>query len=319
MANWRLAESLKKLREQINETYPTRSKASDGSIGDERHQASASSDHNPHVKDPSGQGIVTAIDITNDVNAGFDAKLLADALVESRDPRIKYIIFNRRMVSSYPAHGRPAWTWRNYTGANPHSKHIHISVQPERRLYDSREDWHTGAQASRAADIQQPGEAIAIAAKPEPPPAEPVSEKTVNIEGDSINIKTSEGAKPPETVLIEKPAPVGFVSKIKKQITGLLGGGITADVVTEKAAKAQALGLSGETWKRIFYFAVVAAAVYLAYMLVHHILEWKREKDLSKELIAANTTPSNTVMLVSKAEAAELASAKDSTVKVVTR
>ncbi|MGB4989147.1 MAG: hypothetical protein WBO10_07930, partial [Pyrinomonadaceae bacterium] len=64
--SWRIAESLKKLREQINAEWPGRDKASDGGIGDAAH-ASRSSDHNPWVKDSRGQGVVTAIDIDEDL------------------------------------------------------------------------------------------------------------------------------------------------------------------------------------------------------------------------------------------------------------
>ena len=132
---WRVAKSLIRLREQINEMAPNRSKASDGTIGDAAH-ASRSSDHNPWVKD-GNIGVVTAMDITNDVAHGCDAQALVDTLVNSRDPRIKYIIWNRKIVNSrvHP------WVWRNYTGVNPHTKHFHLSVLPDKVLYDSTESW----------------------------------------------------------------------------------------------------------------------------------------------------------------------------------
>ena len=43
---WRVAKSLLKLKEQVNQAFPDRSKDSDGTIGDEHHSARAS-DHNP--------------------------------------------------------------------------------------------------------------------------------------------------------------------------------------------------------------------------------------------------------------------------------
>lgn len=145
MSAWRLAESLKKLREQINAAYPNRSKASDGSIGDAAH-ASRASDHNPWVRD-GNMGIVTAIDITHDPAGGCNAEKLAQSLVASRDSRIKYLIWNKRMVSSYAAHGVPAWTWRRYSGSNPHTKHLHISVHPGKVHYDSTLPWSIGVDA----------------------------------------------------------------------------------------------------------------------------------------------------------------------------
>lgn len=132
---WRTAESLKTLRDQINAMAPHRSKASDGTIGDAQH-ASRSSDHNPWVTD-GGIGVVTALDITHDPLNGCDAGKVVDAIVANRDKRVKYIIYNRRIISSavHP------WTWRTYSGTNPHTKHCHISVKSDKTNYDSTADW----------------------------------------------------------------------------------------------------------------------------------------------------------------------------------
>jgi hypothetical protein len=132
---WRVAKCLEVLREQINKASPSRSKASDGTIGDESHQ-SRDSDHNAWVKDGS-MGVVTAMDITHDPAHGVDAGKLAEALRVSGDPRIKYIISNRRIANPSIAGG----AWRPYTGSNPHDKHFHISVQPTKALYDSMAAW----------------------------------------------------------------------------------------------------------------------------------------------------------------------------------
>jgi hypothetical protein len=132
---WRVAESLERLLEQINQMAPDRSKASDGSIGDAAHQ-SRDSDHNPWVTD-GNIGVVTARDFTHDPKHGCDAQKIADSIVASKDKRVKYLIWNRRIVSSQVQ----PWKWRNYTGANPHNKHIHISVLPDKAKYDDRSDW----------------------------------------------------------------------------------------------------------------------------------------------------------------------------------
>jgi len=136
---WRVAESLDVLLEQINKLSPNRSKASDGSIGDPRHQAEASSDHNPHVV-YKGVGVVTARDFTNDPDHGIDSEKLANALLASKDPRIKYIISNKKIASG-TGQGHPAWAWRPYTGANPHNHHCHISVKPDPKLFDDTAPW----------------------------------------------------------------------------------------------------------------------------------------------------------------------------------
>lgn len=142
---WRVAESLQRLLEQVNQMAPGRNKASDGSIGDPRHQSRAS-DHNPWVLD-GNVGVVTARDFTHDPRNGCDAQKIADSIVASRDPRVKYIIWNRQICNSKTQ----PWTWRRYTGANPHNKHVHISVLPEKAKYDSRADWQlTQTQLERA-------------------------------------------------------------------------------------------------------------------------------------------------------------------------
>lgn len=132
---WRVAKCLEVLREQINKAAPGRSIASDGTIGDESHQ-SRDSDHNAWVKDGS-MGVVTAMDITHDPAHGVDAGKLAEALRVSGDPRIKYIISNRRIANPSISGG----AWRPYSGSNPHDKHFHISVQPSKAFYDSTAAW----------------------------------------------------------------------------------------------------------------------------------------------------------------------------------
>lgn len=85
---WRLAKSLERLRAQVNDIYPSRSKLSDGTIGDAAH-SKRKSDHNPD-KD----GVVKAIDLTHDPLNGLDCGKLMQALVEGKDRRISYMIFN---------------------------------------------------------------------------------------------------------------------------------------------------------------------------------------------------------------------------------
>jgi peptidoglycan hydrolase-like protein with peptidoglycan-binding domain len=132
---YRLAKSLDKMRDQFNKHSPHRNKASDGWIGDAKH-AATTSDHNPWVKDGS-VGIVTALDITHDPKNGVDTWAIAEHLRKGRDPRIKYVISNKRIFSSTTS----PWTWRNYTGSNPHSSHIHVSVNSGKHHYDDMKEW----------------------------------------------------------------------------------------------------------------------------------------------------------------------------------
>lgn len=137
--SWRVALALDTLLDEVNARAPKRSTASDGSIGDADH-ASRTSDHNPWVPPPNG-GVVTARDITDDPANGHNATELAEFLRLSRDPRIKYVIDQGRMFSSYPTSTCPAWTWRSYSGVNAHLQHTHVSVQPTPSLYDSTRPW----------------------------------------------------------------------------------------------------------------------------------------------------------------------------------
>lgn len=134
---WRVAKSLDQLLKQVNEKWPSRSKVSDGSIGDAAHSA-RTSDHNPN-----DAGVVCARDFTNDPTTGPVARGLAEALIASRDNRIKYIISNRQICSG--ADGPSPWKWRKYNGANPHEHHMHISVRATAFFYDNVVPWDLSA------------------------------------------------------------------------------------------------------------------------------------------------------------------------------
>jgi hypothetical protein len=138
MVAWRLAESLVKLRSEVNMRWPNRSKSSDGSIGDAAH-SSRSSDHNPWIADPPGPHVVSAIDITHDPKSGCDSYALAEMFRLSRDKRIKYVISNGKIFSG--ADGPSAWVWRKYNGSNKHDHHVHISVEDSKSKYDSKTPW----------------------------------------------------------------------------------------------------------------------------------------------------------------------------------
>lgn len=131
---WRLAPSLVALVNQTNTRWPRRSRISDGSIGDARHQGLVS-DHNP------SNGFVRAVDITEDAVNGPDLWALWNHLVATRDRRVKYLIYERRIIKSYlDGAGRPAWVAQPYGGINAHERHLHVSVL---ELDDTR-PWYAG-------------------------------------------------------------------------------------------------------------------------------------------------------------------------------
>ena len=120
----RLSKAAIQLREQFDDQFPERDRASDGWIADIRHLRAGKSDHIPDV-----QGWVRAIDIDADLSGRSKPEIMPDLADEirkfaksDRKKRIAYIIFNGRIAS--PILG---WKWRKYTGANKHTKHAHIS------------------------------------------------------------------------------------------------------------------------------------------------------------------------------------------------
>lgn len=154
MADWRPAKCLETLRAEVNAKWPGRSTASDGIVGDASHR-SRSSDHNPWVDD-GGMGVVTAMDITHDPAHGLDSQKLAEALVQSKDPRIKYVISNRKICSGSDQ-DKPAWVWRDYPvppNRNPHNHHVHISVKSDKAFYDSTQPWGLTGVAPPGPDTQ---------------------------------------------------------------------------------------------------------------------------------------------------------------------
>lgn len=135
----RLARCLITLYDQVDARWPHRSKAIDGSIGDEKHQVRVS-DHNS-----GADGVVEAIDITHDPAGGFDSYKFAETLRLARDPRVEYVISNGRI---FYAGGKQAWQWQRYTG-DPHSAHVHVSCQPDPAVYDIASPWVIERAATR--------------------------------------------------------------------------------------------------------------------------------------------------------------------------
>lgn len=142
----RLVKSLATLRAQVNQLAPKRSKVSDGWIGDTKH-AARKSQHNP-----DGDGTVDAVDITHDPKNGMDADKLAEAIRTSKDKRVGYVIYNSRIFSG--ATGKQPFVWRKYTGANAHTKHVHIDVIDKHQ--DDTTPWKIDAAFGKASPVAKP-------------------------------------------------------------------------------------------------------------------------------------------------------------------
>jgi hypothetical protein len=119
-----LCKAGQQLREQFDDSFPDRDRASDGWVADARHVAAGTSDHIPHPE----TGVVYAIDVDRDVSGTTKPDLMPDIANQIRlaakagDKRIAYVIFEGRIASS-----RMGWRWRKYSGSNPHNHHCHIS------------------------------------------------------------------------------------------------------------------------------------------------------------------------------------------------
>ena len=124
--SWRLARSLETLRASVYQRWPG---TTVGAIGDTRH-CPGTSDHCPNAA-----GVVRAIDLMD----GRAADVLWEEFLRLRDQRMKYMIHDSRIVNRTVS----PWVVRNYSGDNPHAKHIHISVSNRAALYDDPSAWLT--------------------------------------------------------------------------------------------------------------------------------------------------------------------------------
>lgn len=96
---------------QATAIFPLRMKASDGLLPSAAHiHQNPNSDHNGGY----------AVDLTHDKIAGIDCADLFLKLQE--DKRVKYLIFKGQIWSKEKGTD-------NYTGPNPHNKHLHISIK----------------------------------------------------------------------------------------------------------------------------------------------------------------------------------------------
>jgi hypothetical protein len=99
---------------QATAIAPLRMKASDGLLPSNAHlKQSPTSDHNTGL----------AVDLTHDPKNGIDCADIFQKLKE--DKRVKYLIFKGKIWSKEKAKQGD----RQYTGSNPHNKHLHISIE----------------------------------------------------------------------------------------------------------------------------------------------------------------------------------------------
>jgi hypothetical protein len=126
MAAWRLVNGLTVLRGQMKSAFPAAVQNTPvsawGTIGDAAHDPS--SDHSPHMYPALGSTpVVCAADFPHAPQWEMDGPMITESMRKARDPRVGYIICNRRITG--PNHG---WVWQTYTGSDPHDTHFHVST-----------------------------------------------------------------------------------------------------------------------------------------------------------------------------------------------
>jgi hypothetical protein len=121
----RLARSLRRLCREVDDRWPDRPTTSDGWLGDDAHLLRVS-DHNADAS-----GIVHALDVT--VLGQRADRLVARAVVH---PSTHYVIHRGQIWTS-----ERDFTPHRYSGPDPHTSHVHVSIHHTDRAERSRVLW----------------------------------------------------------------------------------------------------------------------------------------------------------------------------------
>lgn len=146
MADWHVDRGLETLVTQEKQKHPGMVV---GTIAGGGH-TTTNTDHVPDPDDKADPHGVDAADFMIGPHfTAADAESLFQALLSHRDPRIAYVIHNRRIFSSTVS----PWIVRKYTGtSNPHTIELHISVNDKHVRGNS--PWDLGGKVYKYTELQ---------------------------------------------------------------------------------------------------------------------------------------------------------------------
>ena len=125
---------------EATKLWPKRSRASDGICPSAAHTAA-----NPTSDHEDGN----AWDLTHDPAHGCDCNAILQALIGRRDPRVKYLIFNRQIYNA-----KDGFAPKPYTGRDAHTSHLHCSIFESGR--DDLRAWFGGVNGAPIVLSDQP-------------------------------------------------------------------------------------------------------------------------------------------------------------------
>lgn len=131
-------------------------------------------------------------------------------------------------------------------------------------------------------------------------PSNPSTETKVVVQDGNVKVETSENKEPQKKIAVEKPERKGFIATIRTEIAALVAGNGGFQALIDKAQQAQVLGLSARFWTILALLALTGSLVYLLYRWLDYSKDAKRDEQITKQLIEANSTPDNQVYLVDK-------------------
>ncbi|MCW5959282.1 MAG: hypothetical protein KIS76_03915 [Pyrinomonadaceae bacterium] len=128
----------------------------------------------------------------------------------------------------------------------------------------------------------------------------PKTETKVEVRDGSVSVSTSENAPLPQRVAIEKPEGTGFIKEVKTEVGALVAGNGGVQACIDQAQQASAFGFSSRFWTILGLIVLAGSVVYLIYKYLDWRNDQKRELELTNNLIQANSTDGNQVVLVDK-------------------